>query len=87
MSQLVFSILQDPEEVGFAASEGIDFLVKQERAGKDRASFPPLCPLYRLPAEGVVQITEGSSHLKRLGLKVYLPTPKIQIRSGSSHFK
>jgi hypothetical protein len=47
--------------------------VKAGRQAK-RAGFLLPCALYRLSADRVAQIQGGSSHLKRFGLKVGLPT-------------
>ena len=57
MSQLVFNIHGNPEEVGSNAMGGMGLL--------ERAILLLLCVFYnRLPAEGVAQIEGGSSHLK-----------------------
>lgn len=58
------------EELGPNNGQGIDSLQKAREAGKDRG-FLLLCPFYRLPPEGVIQIRAGFSHLKRFELKVY----------------
>jgi hypothetical protein len=66
MSQLFFSTCWNPEEVGSNANEGIDLLARARASRqRKRASFLLPCPLYRLPAKGVVQ------------LEVDLPTSKI----------
>ena len=62
MSQLVFSLHQNPEEVGSNASEGMDLLGRL-RASRQGESFLLPCPHI-----GVVQIKGGSSHLKDLEL-------------------
>lgn len=83
MSQLVFSIFMSPGEVGSNASEGMDFLWRQEQPGKEQ-ELPSSVSLNRLPAESMAQIRDGFSQLKRSGLKVCLLTSKIQIRSRYS---
>ena len=70
MSQLVFSISWNPEEVGSNASEGMDLLVRVRACRhKKKESFLLPCPLYGLPAEGAVHIKGRFSHLKRFGLR------------------
>jgi hypothetical protein len=59
MSQLVFSICQNSKEVEFNASERMDFLARQEQAGKDQ-KVPSSMSFYRLPAEGMAQTIGGS---------------------------
>ena len=55
VSQLIFSIYQNPEEVGSNDSEGMDMVADMGREEAKRESFLPLSPLYKLPAEGVDQ--------------------------------
>lgn len=47
-----------------------DLSAKSKNKQAKRASFHLPCLLSRLPAEGVGQITGGSSHLKRYRLKI-----------------
>lgn len=75
MSQLVFSISWNLEDVGCNAGEEIDLLSKLGQAGKQQI-FPSSLFLSRLPAEGVSQT-----------IKVCLLISKIQIRGGSFHFQ
>ena len=63
----------------------MDMLDRQDPASKEQIFLLP-CP-YRLPAEGEARgkvwlPTEGEA-----GGKVCLPTPKVQTRSGFTHFK
>jgi hypothetical protein len=84
MSQLLCSTHQSLREVGFNASDGTNLT---ERAkGKQAESNSFLLPhsLHSLPAEGVVQTEGGSSHLKRSGLKVSLPSSNYLIKKNSS---
>ena len=73
MSQLVFSIHQNPEEIGFNASEKIN-LPARVKSNRQKASVLLSCPLYGLPTEGVAQIKGGSCCLKGAELKVSLTT-------------
>lgn len=57
------------------------------RASREEQKFSFSLSSYRLIAEDVVQIRGGFSQLKWSDLKVCLPTSKIQIRSGFSHFR
>ena len=59
MSQLGFSIHQNPKEVGSNAREGMDLLVMAEVGGRERKSFPLPCPIYKLPAAILSQIRDG----------------------------
>lgn len=59
---------------------------KGKQAG-EKQKVPFSMSLYRVPAEGMAQVRDSSSHLKGSGLKVCPPTSKIQIESRSSHFK
>ena len=70
----MFSIHWNPD-TGSKDSEGMDWTA---RASRER-SFLLLCPLYRLPTEGVVQIKGGSSHFKRFGLKFYHLLPQRSV--------
>ena len=83
MSQLVFSICQNPEEVGSNASEEMELPAKA-RASRQNASFLFPYLLHRLQTEGVVQI-KGESHLKRSRLKVGLPTSNDLIEGEIPH--
>ena len=56
MSQLVFSIHCNPEEVGSNASEGMDLLARQEQAGKEQNFLPP-CPYTGFQRKSVAQVT------------------------------
>lgn len=68
MSQLLFNIDRNLEEVGFAI----------ESEGKQAKSKNFLLrPLYRLPAEGLVQIKGGSSHHKRSGFRMGVVPPQM----------
>jgi hypothetical protein len=51
----------------------------KEWTGKQRKkeSFLFPCPLYRLPAESVAQMKDGSSYYKRSGLEVGLPFQRV----------
>lgn len=64
MSQLAFNIHWNPKEVGSKAGEGIDWPVENENKQANRIQFP-LCPLYKLTAEGMAQIEGGSCQLKK----------------------
>jgi hypothetical protein len=55
MSQLVFSIHWDPEEVGPSASEGMD-LPGRGITSRPRESFLLPCSLHSLPQEDRFQI-------------------------------
>ena len=55
MSQLAFSISWDLEELGSSTIKGMDLLVRQEQAGKEREHSSPMS-LYRLPTGGMAQI-------------------------------
>lgn len=66
--------LMDYTEVGSNAREGMDPSARV-RASRQRKSFLLPRPLYR-------QLPDGGPRLK-----VGLPTSKIQIKSGTSHFK
>lgn len=72
MSQLVFSIHWNPDEVGSKASEGMDLLTRGGQASEEQ-NLPSSKPLYRLPAEGVAQIGGMSFPTSRSGLKEDLP--------------
>jgi len=65
---LVFSIHQNPKEVGSNASEGVDLPLRvrasRQRAKRRQSLLPS--PYLGLPAEGVAQIKGGSSCLKDL---------------------
>ena len=74
MSQLVFSIHGNPEEVGYNATEGIDLSART--SSKERASFLIPYPLYRLAPECMAWTKGISFLLKRSGLKVNLTTSK-----------
>ena len=77
MSQLVFSIHQNLEEIGSNASEWTDLSVTgSERASRqrDQVSFFLLCPWYRCYQQVWPRLEVWSSHLKRSGLTVGLPT-------------
>lgn len=52
MSQLVFSICQNPREVGSNVNEGIDLLVEGENMQAKRV-LPSFKLFFRLPADGV----------------------------------
>ena len=82
MSQLVFSIHWNPEEVGSNASERMD-LPARVRAKRQRANFLKPCPLYRLPTEGMAQNESISSYFKVSGLKVGFPHFR-QLKKNSS---
>jgi hypothetical protein len=58
MPQLVFSIYQNPKEIGYNHSEGMDL------PARVRWAIMP-CPLYGTPREGMAQINSVSSHFKR----------------------
>lgn len=62
MSQQVFSIQWDPEDIDLNATLN---LPESEREGQQAESkLPSSMSLYRLTAEGVAQIRCASSHLK-----------------------
>jgi hypothetical protein len=71
MSQIVFNICWNSEEVGSNA-KGMDLSARMTASRQKSFLFP--CPLNRLPAEGVVEIKGGFYHLKGSRLKVVLPT-------------
>lgn len=52
MSQVVFSLHQNPEEVGSIASEGVDLLGGQWQADKERIVLLP-CALHKLSSGDV----------------------------------
>jgi hypothetical protein len=62
MSQLLFSIHQNPKSVGYNANEGMDFLAKA-RANRQRTSFL-LQVLHRDCPEVWPRLKGVSSHLK-----------------------
>lgn len=82
VSQMVFSTPWNPN-VCSDTNEGMALLVRAKQAGRKR-ECPSLVTLYRLPMEGMAQMF---FLLKRYGLKVYLHTSKIWIKSGSSYFR
>lgn len=78
MSQLVFSVCWNPEEVYCRATEGLgDVLARQGQTGKEQ-NPPPLVSLCKLPAEGVVQVKGVSSCLWILMKDVCLPPSKVR---------
>lgn len=85
MSQLISGLCQNPEEDDSNTSEGMDALAEQQ-AGKEQ-ELPSSKSFHRRPIGGTAQIRGGVSQLQRSGLKVCLPTSKIQTRNKSSHFK
>lgn len=76
MSQLVFIMCWNPDKEGFNAREGKDLLGRVLESRQKKNKLTPHCPIYRLPAEGVVQI-KGE----------IFPSQKIWIKGGSSHHK
>jgi hypothetical protein len=76
MSQLIYSIPWNAEEVGSNANEGMDLPVRVS-VSRQRLSFLLLCSFHRFPKEGVVQIKGESSHLKRSGLQLGIPLQMI----------
>lgn len=58
MSQLVFGVQQNPQEVGSNASEGVDLLAGQHQACKGQRLSLSIS-LYRLLAEDVIQSRSG----------------------------
>lgn len=74
MSQLLFRIHHNPE-VGPNASEEMESPARARGSKQARSVLLPSL-LYGLPPEGETQMKGGSSHFKRSGLKVYLPTSK-----------
>lgn len=78
MSQLVFRIQQNPNEVGSNAS-------KSESKQIKRASLLLPWPPYSLPVEGVAQVKGESPHLKRSGIKVGLPTLNNVVKKKIPH--
>ena len=68
---LVFSMSQNPEEVGSIASEGVDLLVRMRANRQKKKAFFLCILLYRPRSEGVSQIKDVYTLLKRSGLKVY----------------
>jgi hypothetical protein len=83
MLQLIFSIHQNAKEVGSNVNKGMDLLGSREQTGKEQKHSSSMF-LYTLPAEGVAQIKGGSSHLKRSGLKVALPTSDDLIKKNKN---
>lgn len=66
MSQLGFRIPWDLNEGNSNASEGVALVVRQEQAGLE-VSFLLPSPLYRLPAQAVVQSKGNSSYRQPSG--------------------
>lgn len=62
---------QTLEEVDSDACE--ENLPKRSKEPGQEQSLFLLCPLYRVPPEGLGQIKGGSSHLRRSELQVCLP--------------
>ena len=58
------------------------YLLDRVRESRKRESSPFPCPLYRLPAEGVVQIYGGHHYLKSFALKYSPPTSKSWLGNG-----
>lgn len=78
MSQLVFSICWNAEEVYSSASEVLgDGLARQGQTGKEQ-NPPPSVSLCKLPAEGMVQVKGVSSCLWILMKDVCLPPSKVR---------
>lgn len=97
MSQLIFSVYLNPEEVGLNANEEMHLLLRQEQIDAEQ-KLPSSMYLYMLPAEGVALMRGKFSQIKRSGLKLcllclpsrlkmLLPTSMSWIRSRSSHFE
>lgn len=97
MSQVIFSIPWNPNEVGFNASEGMYLPAMREHTSKEQ-KLSSFMTLYRLLAAGVAPIRGGFFQLKWYGFKVCLPasryvlkacvpTSKSWMRCGSSYFK
>jgi hypothetical protein len=85
MSQLVFSIYLNTEEVGTYASERMNLLVRKEQAVKD---LPSPLSLYRLQEEGVANISDRIFFpIKRSRLKVCLPTSRSKLEACLSQLK
>jgi hypothetical protein len=84
MPQLVFNICWNAKDIGTNASEGMDMLARRGQAGKEEKLIA-FKSLYRLPAEGMVQIESVSSKVRIKG--VYLFTSKIWTGSRFTHLK
>jgi hypothetical protein len=86
MSQLVFNIHWDPEEIGSNAYGGMN-LPETVMANKQEASaFILSCSLCRLSPEGMAQIYNGLSHLKRSRLRVGVATSNDQPRKSLHNY-
>ena len=68
MSQLLFDLYKNPEELGCNAGGRMELLVRLKQAGKEQ-KFSSSKSIYRIPAEGVAQIIGGFLHLRRFVLK------------------
>ena len=71
MSQLVFSIQGDPKEVGFNASEGMDFPESERKWAKAKASF--FHAIYIGFLQVWPRLEVGLSPSKDLDLKQFFP--------------
>ena len=74
----VFSIPWNPNEVDSKASKRMDLLARQEQAGREQRLPPSMSFIQASLADGMAQIGDGSSQLKRSGLELCLPISKIQ---------
>ena len=83
ISQLVFSVHWNPEEVGSNASERMDLLAGKEHLGKEQ-KLPSSMSLYNLSGESMTQIRGGCSQLKYLNISPMIPT--FPIYSGDLVF-
>jgi hypothetical protein len=72
MSQLVFSVVWNPEKWILMTVKGWTCQREQPDKEKELLSSMP-----SMPAEGVVQVIGKSSHLKRSELKVVFPLQMI----------
>lgn len=73
MSQVVFSMCWNSEEVSSNSSKGIDFTSESNSKQVRNNYFFHVRYVVCCLAEGVVQVKDRSSHLKRSVLKVGLP--------------
>jgi hypothetical protein len=74
MSQLVSSIPQNPEEIGFNTSEGMDLPARASRQGEQASFFHGLYIGYQQMGWPRLR---WNSHLKISGFKMDLPTSKV----------
>lgn len=79
MSQLAFSLCWNSLEVGSNVCEEMNLLARLEQAGKEQGFLLP-CPLYRLSAEVMAQIRDGSFYLKDLEQRCIFPPERVGLK-------